>query len=156
MLLSNYAICSKTKSIFIKNKEINSILNDQFEINKIINKLLLSGDIFLPEWHLKQPGFTYSACRQFTRYPESIKKFKETGHLKHLYRNELKKAYFAHDAAYSDTKDLTTRTISDKIVRYKAYEIAKNRGYDRYQSALVSIVYKFFDKKAGSGETSKV
>ena len=53
---------------------------------KIFNKFLLTGDKFIPEFHLKQPGFTYSACRAFTKRPERIQRFKETGHIKLLYR----------------------------------------------------------------------
>ena len=58
-------------------------------MNKIVNKLLLTGDKFIPELHLKQPGFTYSVCGPFTKYRERIQNFRETGSLKHLYRNEL-------------------------------------------------------------------
>ena len=47
----------------------------------------------MPELHLKQPGFTYSSCETLTKYPERIKKFRETGNLKNLYENELDKAY---------------------------------------------------------------
>ena len=83
-------------------------------MNKIINKFLLTGDKFMPELHLKQPGFIYTKPR------ERIQKFRETGNLKHLYRNELDKACFAHDAAYSDSKDLAKRTISDKILKDRA------------------------------------
>ena len=46
-------------------------------MNKIINKLLLSGKKFMLEMHLKQPGFTYKACGPFTKNKERIKKFKE-------------------------------------------------------------------------------
>ena len=70
----------------------------------------------MPKLHLKQPGFTYSACGPFITNCERIQKFRETGNLKHLYRNELDKACFAHDAVYFDSKDLTERTISDKIL----------------------------------------
>ena len=118
---------------------------------KIINKFLLTGDKFKLELYLKQPGFTYSACGPFTKHRERIKKFRETGNLKVLYRNKLHKACFAHDAAYSDNKDLAKRTISDKIVKDRVYEIAKNRNYDGSQRALESMVYIFFDKKTGSG-----
>ena len=71
-------------------------------MNNIINKFLLTGDKFMPEFHLKQPGFTYSTCRPFTKYRERIQKFRETGNLKHLHRNKLDKACFSHNAAYSD------------------------------------------------------
>ena len=54
--------------------------------------------------------------------------------------------------AYRDFKDLAKRTASDKILRDKAFDIAKNPKYDGYQRGLASMVYKFFDKKsAGSG-----
>ena len=67
-----------------------------------------------------------------------------------MYRNELNKSCFAHAAEYSDGKDLAKRTISDKILKNRAYEIAGNRGYDGYQRALASTAYTFFDKKTGS------
>ena len=120
-------------------------------MDKIIKNFLLNGDKFMPELHLKQPGFTYSACGPFTKHRERIQKFRETGNLKHLYRNELNKACFAHDAAYSDSKDLAKRIISDKILKDRAYEIARNRNYNGYQRALASMVYRFFYKKTGSG-----
>ena len=69
-------------------------------MNKIISKFLLTGDKFMRELRLKQPWFTYSACGPFTNHYERIKKFKETGNLKHLYRSELDKACVVHDAAY--------------------------------------------------------
>ena len=53
----------------------------------------------MTELHLKQPGFTYSACVPFTKHRERIKKFRETSNLKDLYKNELYKACFAHDSA---------------------------------------------------------
>ena len=122
-------------------------------MNKIINKFLLTGDKFMPELHLKQPGFTYSACGPFTKHHERIQKFRETDTLKYFYGNELDKACFAHDAAYSDSKDLANRTISDKILKDRAYEIARNHKYDGYQRALASMIYKVFNKETG-GEIS--
>ena len=47
-------------------------------MNETVNKLLLAGDSFMPEMHLRQLGFTYSACGIFTKNKERIKKFKET------------------------------------------------------------------------------
>ena len=99
MLLLNSAVCGKKKLTFIRNKKLNNISNDQLKINIIINKILLTGDKFMPELHLKQPGFTYSACGIFSKHRERIQKFRETGNLRHLYRNELDKACFVHDAA---------------------------------------------------------
>ena len=121
-------------------------------MNNIINKFLLTGDKFMPEMHLRQPRFTYSACAPFTKHKQKIQKFKETGDTNYIYKNELYKACFAHDIAYSDSKDLTKRTVADKILRNRAFNIAKDPKYDGYQRGLASMVYKFFDKKSkGSG-----
>ena len=76
----------RKKLTFIKNSELRNF--ERFKMNKIINRYLLTGDKFMPELHLKQPGFNYSACGPFTKHHERIKKFRETGNLKDLYRNE--------------------------------------------------------------------
>ena len=111
-----------------------------------INKILFAGDKFMPEMHLKQPKFTYSACVPFIKNKERIQKFKETGDSRYIYKNELDKACFQHDMAYGDFKDLQRRTASDKVFSYKAFNIAKDPKYDGYQRGLPSIVYNFFDK----------
>ena len=100
----------------------------------------------MPEMHLKQPGFTYSACGPFTKNKERIQNFKGTGDTSYIYKNELDKACFQHYMAYGDFKDLVRRTASDKVLRDKAFNIAKNTKYDGYQRGLASMVYKFFDK----------
>ena len=121
-------------------------------MNNIINKFLLAGDKFMPEMHLRQPRFVYSACGPFTRHKERIKEFKPTGDTRYIYRNELHKACFQHDSAYVDHKDLINRTEADKGLKDKAYDIASNPKYDGYQRGLASMVYKLFDKKStGSG-----
>ena len=74
-------------------------------------------------------------------------KFRKAGNIKNLHRNELDKACFAHDAIYSNSKDLSKRTISDKILRDRANEIARSRKYDGCQRALSNMVNKFFDEK---------
>ena len=119
-------------------------------IRQIINKFLLARDKFMPEMHLRQPQFTYSACGPFTKQKQKIQKFEETGDTNYIYKNELDKACFAHDAAYSDSKNLTKTTIADKILKDKAFNIAKDPKYDGYQRGLASMVYKFFDKKSAS------
>ena len=78
----------------------------------------------MPEMHLIQPGFTYSACWPFTKSEETILKFKER-------RDQLDKACFQHDMAYGDFKDLTRR-IASEILRDKEFSIAKNSKYDGY------------------------
>ena len=121
-------------------------------MNNTVNKLLLAGDKFMPEMHLRQPQFTYSVCGPFTKHKQRIQKFKETGDTNYIYKNELDKACFVHDAAYSDSKDLIKRTVADKILKNKSFDIAKDPKYDWYQRGLASMVYKFFDKKSvGSG-----
>ena len=121
-------------------------------MNNVINKFLLAGDKFMPEMHLRQPKFVYSACGPFTRHKERIKKCKRTGDTRYIYRNELDKACFQHDSAYADHKDLINRTEADKVLKDKAYDTASNPEYDGYQRGLASMVYKCFDKKSmGSG-----
>ena len=106
----------------------------------------------MAEMHLKQPRFTSSACRPFTKNEKGIQKFKEIGDTNSIYKNELDKACFQHDMAYEGFKDLARRTACDKFLRDKAFNITKSPKYDGYQRGLASMVYKFFDKKSvGSG-----
>ena len=123
-------------------------------MNNIINKFFLVGDKFMPEMHLRQPQFVYSACGPFTRHKERIKKFKQTGDTRYIYRNELDKACFQHDSAYANHKDLINRTEADKVLRDKAYDLASNPEYDGYQRGLASMVYRLFDKKSTARPSS--
>ena len=119
-------------------------------MSKIVNKFLLAGDKFLSEIDLRQLEFTYSACVPFTKIKERIKIFKETEDSRYICQNELDKACFQHVMPYGEFEDLTRR--KDKVLRNKAFNIAKNPKYDRYQRELASMVYKFLDKKtSGSG-----
>ena len=68
-------------------------------MNEIINKFLLAGDKFMPDMHLKQPGFSYSPCGPFTKNNERIKRFQETGDTSYIYKNELDEASFQHNMA---------------------------------------------------------
>ena len=86
-----------------------------YKMNEIVNKFLLAGD-----------KFTYIACGPFTKNKGRIKKFKETGDTNYIYKTELKlKACFQHHMAYEDFKDLARRIASDKVLRDKAFNIAK-------------------------------
>ena len=125
-------------------------------MNNVFNKFLLAGDKLMPEMHLRQPRFVYSARGPFTRQKERIKEFKRTGDTRYIYRNELDKACFQHDSAYADHKDLISRTEADKVLRDKAYDIASNPKYDDYQRGLASMVYKFFDKKSTCSSFKKL
>ena len=74
--------------------------------------------------------FISSACGPFAKNKERIQKFKETGDTSYIYKNELDKACFQHHMACGDFKDLKRRTASDKILRDKTFNIAKNPKYD--------------------------
>ena len=71
----------------------------------------------------------------------------QTGNANFIDKKELDKACFQHDMAYGKTKDLVKRTQSDRV---KAFKIASDPKYDGYQTVLVSMVYKFLDKKSTS------
>ena len=129
--------------------------NKIIKMNNMINKFLLAGDKFMPKMFLRQPQFIYSACGPFTRHKERIKKFKQIGDTRYIYRNGLDKACFQHDSAYADNKDLINRTKADKVLKDKAYNTASNPEYDGYQRGLASMVYKFFDKKSTGSGTAK-
>ena len=110
----------------------------------------------MPEMHLKNPGFTYSACVPFTKNKERIEKFMQNGNANFIYKNELDKACFQHDMAYGKSEDLVKRTQSDKVSKNKAFKIASDPKYNGYQRGLASMVYKFFDKKSsGSSIANK-
>ena len=150
MLLDNKTTCKAIVPSELKN------------MNNIINKFLLARDKFMPEMHLRQPQFVYSACGPFTRHKERIKEFKHTGDTRLLYRNELDKVCFKHDAVYTKYKDVENRLISDQKLKNSVYDIASNPKHDGYQRGLASMVYKFFgskvaplDKKTMSGKGIK-
>ena len=125
-------------------------------MNNTINKLLLAGDKFMPEIHLRQPQFTYSVCGPFTKHEQRIQKFRKTGDTNYIYKNELDKACFVHDTAYFDSKDLTKRIAANKFLKNKAFDIAKDPKHDGYQRGLASKVYKFFDSKVASPDKKSV
>ena len=116
-------------------------------MNVIVNKFLLVEDKFMPEMHLKQPGFTYSTCGPFSKNKEGIEKFVQTGNADYIYKNDLDKACFQHKLAYNEYKD--------KVLRNKAFEIASNPKYECYQRGSASIACTIFDKKStGNGVVS--
>ena len=109
-----------------------------------MKKFLLGGDKFMPKMHLRQPGFTHT--RPSTKNKERIQKFKETGDTRYIYKNELDKACFQDDMAYGDFKEIGRRTASDKVLRYKAFNVAKNPKYYGYQRGLASVFIIFLIK----------
>ena len=121
-------------------------------MNETVNKFLLTGDRFIPEMHLREPGFTYSGftnSRLFTKNKERIKKFKKTGDSRHIYQNKLNRVCSQHDMTDGDFKNLTRRIASDKILRDTAFNMAKNSKYDGYQHGLASEVYNLGKKTSG-------
>ena len=105
-------------------------------MNEIVNKFLLRRDKLMPEMHLRQPGFTYSARGTFTKTKQRMQKFKEIGDSRYIYQNELDKACFQDEMAYGDFNKLTRRTASDNILCDNAFNIAENAKYDGYQQGL--------------------
>ena len=123
-------------------------------MNEIVNKLLLVGDKFMPEMHLKQPSFTYSACGPYIKNKERIEKFMQTGNTDFVYRNELDKACFQHDVAIEKLTDLAKRSQLDNVLKNNAFKIASDPKYDGNQRGLASMVYKFFDKKSSGSRVA--
>ena len=115
-------------------------------MNEIVHKFLLAGDTFMPEMHLKQPGFTYSACGPSTKNRARMQKFKETGDTSYIYKNELDQPCFQHYMAYGDFKDLKRRNFSDKVLRDKTFNIAKNPKYNGYQRGVLLWLINFLIK----------
>ena len=117
--------------------------------NSIINKFLLAGDKFMPEFHLVDPTVKkYGECGSFRKNTQRIKDFLNSGKLSYIYKNDLDKACFQHDMAYNKFKDLETRTQSDIVLKNKALKIASNPKYNGYERGLASMVRKFFDKES--------
>ena len=117
-----------------------------YKMNEIVNTFLLAGDKSMPEMHLKEPGFSYSACGPFTKNKERIKKFKETGDISYIYKDELNKACFQHDMASGDFKDLARRTASDKVLRVKHLILLKILNMMDIKEALLLWFSNFFIK----------
>ena len=78
-----------------------------------------------------------------------MNKFLNTGLLSEIYKNELDKVCFQHDMDYNKHKELERRTQSDIVLKNKAYKRTIDPKVDGYQRALVSMVWKFFDKRSG-------
>ena len=117
-------------------------------MTEIVYTFLLVRDKFMQEMHLKQPGFTYSACRPFIKNKKRIEKFIQTGNTNFVSKNELDKGSLQHDMAYGKSKKIVKRTQSDKVLKDKAFKIVSNPKYDGYQRGLASMVYNFLDKKS--------
>ena len=117
MISPKCATSGQKKSIFIKNQEAKGLLSNlglktplskvpilgdillwsaslKYKMNKTVNMFLLAGDKLMPEMHLKQPGFTCSACGPFTKNKERIQKFKETGDTNYIYKMNLIRLVF--------------------------------------------------------------
>ena len=76
----------------------------------------------------------------------------QTGNTSYIYVNDLDKVCFQYDMAYGKYKDLVKRTESNKVLRDRAFKIASDRKYNKYERRLASMVNKIFAKKStGSG-----
>ena len=95
--------------------------------------------------HSRQLGFKDSACGLFTKDKAKIKRFKKTQEIQDILikkkKKKMDKACIQHDVIYGNFKDLNRRTVADKILPDRAFNIAKNQKYDRYQLGFASMVY---------------
>ena len=145
-LLSSLGIKTPLSKIFLED----FLLFSRCKINEIVNKFFLVEYEFMPEMYLRQPGFTYSASRPFTKNKKRIKRFKESGDWRYIYQNEVDKAFFQHDMTYRRFKELPRRTVSDKVLHNKAFNVAKNPRYDGIKKVLLQWFIFFFDKKSSA------
>ena len=118
MLLSNCAVVVFNNCFVLI---IYKMISLKWIMSKIVKTFFLARDNFMAELHLLHPGFTCSTCGPFSKHRWRIQKFKQTGDLNYIHKNELDKACFARDAAYSDSKDLAKKIILDKILKDRAY-----------------------------------
>ena len=122
-------------------------------MNDIIKRFLWASDKFMPEMHLRDLVVgTYSVCGPFTKHKQRIQRLMETGDTNFVYKNDLDKVCFQYDMAYNKYKDLQRRTRSDRVLKDKDFKIASDLKRKGYERELISMVYKFFDKKSkGAG-----
>ena len=109
IMQSKCPVCGIKKSRFVKEQDAKGLLSNlgiktrlskipllntflSVKMNESVNRFLLAGETFMPEMHLKQPGFTYSAFGPFTKNKERIEHFMWSGNTDFIYRNELDKA----------------------------------------------------------------
>ena len=121
---------------FIEKQETNGILSS-LGLRTTLSNIPLVGDKFMPEMHLKQPGFTYGACGPFTKGKERIQKIVQIDDRNYIYKNDLEKACFQHHTTHRKYNGLTQRTASDEVLRDKGFNITKNSQNDRYKEALL-------------------
>ena len=126
MLLSKCVVCDGKKSKFMKEEEASGLLsslgiktllnktpllsphfiqmfNTRYKMNDIVNRFLLAGDEFMPESHLREPGYTYRACGLFTKTKQRIQKFQKK-EINNVFFKKINKACFQNDMAYGGFK----------------------------------------------------
>ena len=124
----NCVVCGGKKPRFMKEQEAEGLLTNlgiKAPLNKIpflnillkliciskesnSQKMLLTGNKFMPEMHLRQLGFTYSACEQFTKNKQRTQQSMQTRDTNYIYYNELDKACFQHDMAYGEHNQINS------------------------------------------------
>ena len=114
-------------------------------MNETVNKFLLTGDKFMPEMPLKQPGFTYSACGSFTKNKKIIKKFKETVAEKILRDKAFK---IASDQKYDGyQRGLASMVYKFFDIKTKGSEIAHNKENIQLADELHKQIIRKFEKR---------
>ena len=123
---------------------------------EVVNKFLLAGNKFMPEIHLKQPGFTYGACVSFTKNKWRIQKFKETVDSRYINKNQLDKAFFQHDMVDGHFKDLAKRTASAKFHEIKHLQLLEILNMIDIKEVLnLSFINMLIRKTKGCGIKSE-
>ena len=87
-------------------------------MNQLVNKFLLTGDKFMPEMHLKQPGFTYSICGTFTENKERTENFIQAEITDYIYKNDLDKACFQHDKAFKIANNINMIVVKENQIQW--------------------------------------
>ena len=118
-------------------------------INRFVNNLPF-------EMHLWDPIVgRYAAAGPGTKHKARIERYLQTGDTDHIFKNELDKACFYHDAGYSAHKSVEKRHLADKKLMDECVRIANDQSLDGYQRSLAAAIYRFFEKKIQTGQGLK-
>ena len=115
------------------------------DIDNSFNKFLLAADKFLSEMHLKQLGFTYSACDHLLKTKKELKTLRKRK-IQTIFTKMNLISFFQHYIAYGDFKYLAKITASDDVLRDQAFNAAKNLKYNGYQRGLLLLFTIFLIK----------
>ncbi|DAC81515.1 TPA_asm: PLA2X [Capsaspora MELD virus 1] len=113
-------------------------------VNQMVNNLPVELHVITPKYG------KWSACGPGSKTGERIRKYKETGDTKYIYKNDLDKACFQHDLAYGEHKDVAGRILPDKQLKEAADRISKDMSEPAEIRHVASLVSKVFERKIAS------